>query len=106
MVHITFIENDARSYAVDAEHGQTLMQTATSHGVRGLTAECGGARVCGTCHCYIDEPWLGAAGPPCEDEKTMVEFSEHHHPNSRLSCQIQVSEAMEGMVVRLPPSQP
>lgn len=106
MVHITFIEHDGRRHAVDAEHGQTLMQVATQNGVRGILAECGGARVCGTCHCYIDDAWRVATATPCEDEKMLVEFSEHHRPDSRLSCQIQVSPAMDGMVVRLPPSQP
>lgn len=106
MVHLTFIEHDGSRHAIEAEHGQTLMQAATSNGVRGILAECGGARVCGTCHCYIDEPWLAIAGVPCADEKMLTEFSEHHRPSSRLSCQIQISDAMEGMVVHLPRSQP
>lgn len=106
MVQITFFEHNGSSQIVDAERGRTLMQVATANGVRGILAECGGARVCGTCHCYIDEPWRDATGTPGEDEKMMLEFSEHHRPNSRLSCQVQVSEAMNGMVVRLPPSQP
>ena len=106
MVRITFIEADGTSQTVDAESRKTLMQAATQNGVRGILAECGGARVCGTCHCYIDEHWQGVAGTPCEDERMLVEFSEHHQSNSRLSCQIQLSEAMDGMVVHLPPSQP
>ena len=106
MVKVTFIEHDGTSLTVDSGDGETLMQAATQNGVRGITAECGGARVCGTCHCYIDEPWLSAAGTPCEDEKLMLEFSENYRPNSRLSCQIQVTEAIDGMVVHLPSSQP
>lgn len=106
MVHVTFVEHDGSSRAVEAENGQTLMQAATANGVRGILAECGGARVCGTCHCYIDEPWLGVTGVPCEDEKMLTEFSEHHRRNSRLSCQIKISDAINGMVVHLPPSQP
>lgn len=106
MRRVTFIEHDGESRTIDAEDGQTLMQAATRNGVRGIVAECGGARVCGTCHCFIDEPWLSAAGAPSDDETLLVEFSEHHQPNSRLSCQIQVSAAIDGMVVRLPPSQP
>lgn len=106
MVQVNFIEHEGRSYAVEAENGQTLMQAATSNGVRGIVAECGGARVCGTCHCYIDEPWFAVSGGPCEDEKMLLEFSEHHQPSSRLSCQIPISDAMDGMRVRLPPSQP
>lgn len=106
MVHVTFIEHDGSSHAVEAESGQTLMQAATANGVRGILAECGGSRVCGTCHCYLDAPWIDIAGAPSEDEKMLVEFSEHHRPSSRLSCQIQISDAMEGMVVHLPRSQP
>lgn len=106
MVKVTFIEHDGESQTIDAEDGQTLMQVATQNGVRGIVAECGGARVCGTCHCYIDGPWLSATGTPCEDEKMLMEFSENHRPNSRLSCQIQVSGDIDGMVVHLPPSQP
>lgn len=106
MVRITFVEHDGTCHAVEAGSHQSLMQAATQNGVRGILAECGGARVCGTCHCYIDEPWRNAAGTPCEDERMLVEFSEHHSSDSRLSCQIRVSEAMDGMVVRHPPSQP
>lgn len=106
MVEITFVEHDGRRQTVEAEPQQTLMQAATQNGVRGILAECGGARVCGTCHCYIDETWQEMTGTPCEDERMLTEFSEHHRADSRLSCQIRVSEAMAGMVVRLPPSQP
>lgn len=106
VVRISFVESDGTEHRVEAERQKSLMQAATQNGVRGILAECGGARVCGTCHCYIDEAWQQATGTPCEDERMLVEFSEHHRPNSRLSCQIQVSEALDGMVVRLPPSQP
>lgn len=106
MVQITFVEMDGTRRSVDAENGQTLMQAAIDNGVRGIVAECGGARVCGTCHCYIDERWRNAAGEPGYDEKVLIEFSEHHGPGSRLSCQIPISAAIDGIVVRLPPSQP
>ncbi|WP_273455128.1 2Fe-2S iron-sulfur cluster-binding protein [Nevskia ramosa] len=106
MRRVTFTEHDGRSQIIDAVDGQTLMQAATQNGVRGIIAECGGARVCGTCHCYIDEPWLNATGTACEDERMLLEFSENYRPNSRLSCQILVSAAIEGMVVHLPSSQP
>ena len=83
------------------------MQAAIDNGVTGIVAECGGARVCGTCHCYLDEPWLSASGEQEEDEKMLVEFSENYRQeSSRLSCQIEVSKALDGMVVKLPVSQP
>ena len=106
MVQINFIEPDGARRIVNADIGQTLMQAAIDNGVRGVIAECGGARVCGTCHCHVDEPWLGVAGEPSEDEKLLIEFSEHHGPNSRLSCQIAISAVLDGIVVRVPPSQP
>ena len=106
MVRITFIEHDGERTVVEADPGLSLMQAATDHGVRGVIAECGGARVCGTCHCYIDPPWSDAAGTPGEDEQLLLTYSEHHRGESRLSCQIRVTEALDGLVVRLPPSQP
>lgn len=106
MYKITFIEHDGESKTVDAEAGQTLMQVATQNGVDGILGECGGSCVCGTCHCFIEASWAAAAGEPNDDEKMLVEFSEHHRDSSRLGCQIQVTEASDGMVVHLPPSQP
>lgn len=106
MYKITFVESGGQSHAIEAEDGQTLMQAATQNGVSGIVAECGGARVCGTCHCWIDEPLLGACGVPDEGETMLIEFSEHYRANSRLSCQVKISEALDGMVVHLPPSQP
>lgn len=106
MAKITFIEHDGERRTVDVANGQTLMEAATQNGIRGIIGECGGARVCGTCHCYIHEAWLSVTGGPCEDEKMLMEFSENHRPNSRLSCQVQVSDAIDGLEVHLPSSQP
>lgn len=104
---ITFIEHDGESRVVQAQEGQTLMQAAIDNGVTGIVAECGGARVCGTCHCYLDQPWLTASGEQEEDETMLLEFSENFRPgSSRLSCQIQISKALDGIVVKLPLSQP
>lgn len=77
MVRITFIAADGRGQDVDAESGRTLMQAAVANGVRGILAECGGARVCGTCHCYIGEPWSAVAGALGDDEAMLLDFSEH-----------------------------
>lgn len=106
MRRITFIEHDGRRQIVDAADGQSLMHVATQHAVRGIVAECGGARVCGTCHCYIDEPWFSAIGAVGDDERMLLEFSEHQRLHSRLSCQVKVSAAVDGIIVRLPASQP
>lgn len=106
MRRITFIEHDGRRQTVHAEDGQSLMQAATQDAVRGIVAECGGARVCGTCHCYIDEPWFSAIGAAGDDERQMLEFSDNQRLRSRLSCQVEVSADIDGIVVRLPASQP
>lgn len=106
MIRLTFIDHLGGRHDVTAESGQSLMQAARRGGVRGILAECGGARACGTCHCYIDQAWWEAAGTPGEDEEMLLGFSEHVLPGSRLSCQVLVSDAMDGMEVRLPPSQP
>lgn len=106
MIQITFIEPDGAEKCIEADDGQTLMQAAIGHGIRGVIAECGGAQVCGTCHCHVDAPWRSATGTPGDDERMLLEFSEHHGPGSRLSCQIRVSPAVDGMRVRIPPSQP
>ena len=106
MYKITFVEHGGRSHTIEAEDGQTLMQAAVGNLISGIAAECGGARVCGTCHCWIDERWLAAAGVRNEEEAALLEYSEHHRPNSRLSCQVRISKALDGMVVHLPASQP
>lgn len=106
MYKITFIEADGEPKTLEVPAGRTLMQIATENGVEGIVGECGGNRVCGTCHCYPDEPWLAAAGEPHEDEIMLVGFSEHLQPNSRLGCQIEMTEALDGAVVHLPASQP
>ncbi|MGB0954720.1 MAG: 2Fe-2S iron-sulfur cluster-binding protein [Panacagrimonas sp.] len=106
MYKITFIEHGGERRTVEAKDGESLMQAATGNGVEGIVAECGGSCVCGTCHCYIDGDWQTTVEDQQEDEKMLVEFSEHYQPSSRLSCQIPVNKAMDGMVVKLPPSQP
>ena len=106
MYTITFIEDDGTCHIAEAHDGQTLAEVATHNGVDGVIAECGGARVCGTCHCYVGAPWRSATGTPDDEEMMILEYSENHRPDSRLSCQIKVSQALDGLVVHLPPSQP
>jgi ferredoxin, 2Fe-2S len=106
MYTITFIEDDGTCHTLEASDGQTVAEVATQNGVTGIVAECGGARVCGTCHCYIDAPWRITIGTPDDEETMMLEFSENHRPDSRLGCQIKISKALDGLVVRLPATQP
>ena len=105
MAQITYIEHDGTEHEVQVEIGYTVMQAALDNMLEGIVAECGGACSCTTCHCYIDEAWTDKAGPPDAIEKEMIEFALDTKDNSRLSCQVTVTEELDGLVVHLPESQ-
>lgn len=105
MVAILFIEHDGTEHRVDATIGASLMQVAVDNCVPGILADCGGARSCATCHCYLEKEWFDKLGEPNELEDPMIEFAIEPQPTSRLGCQVTVSEDMEGMTIRLPSSQ-
>lgn len=105
MVQITFIDAAGQSRSVEGEVGATVMETALNCDVPGIEAECGGACACATCHVYIDEAWREKTGKPSAMEESMLDFAEDVEPNSRLSCQIKVTDALDGLIVRLPESQ-
>lgn len=105
MAKITYIEASGREHAVEAPNGQSVMEAAVKNAVPGIDAECGGACACATCHVYVDVAWLEKAGAANDIEQTMLDFADNVEANSRLSCQIKVSDALEGMIVRLPESQ-
>ena len=105
MPKITFIEHDGNTRAVEAEAGSTVMETAIRAGVPGIVAECGGACSCATCHVHVDEAWSGKVGPPSAMEEDMLDFAFDVKPTSRLSCQIKVSDELDGLVVRTPAQQ-
>ena len=102
---ITFVEANGESVEVDAELGASIMQSAVDNGVTGIAADCGGALACATCHCYLDEQALGVVGEASGMEKEMLDMVESREANSRLSCQIEVSADLDGIVVSLPESQ-
>jgi 2Fe-2S ferredoxin len=105
MVKITFIDSDDTPRIVEAEIGATVMETAIKNGVPGIEAECGGACACATCHVYIDENWQAKTGQASPMEEDMLDFGFDVRPTSRLSCQIKVSEDLDGLVVRTPSRQ-
>ena len=105
MAKITFIDNEGKARTVDGEIGATVMETAIKHGVPGIEAECGGACACSTCHVYIEEEWREKVGEPSPMEEDMLDFAYEVKPNSRLSCQIKVSEDLDGLTVRTPERQ-
>lgn len=105
MVAITFIEFDGTAHCVDGPEGATAMETAVRNGISGIVAECGGACACATCHVYVDEAWVERVGEPSEMEEGMLDFATDVRPNSRLSCQIKLSAALDGLVLRIPETQ-
>ena len=105
MATLTYVTADGTSYKVDASPGTSVMEAAVRNNVPGIEAECGGACACATCHVYVDEAWREATGKPSAMEESMLDFAEEVEPNSRLSCQIRVSDALDGLIVRLPESQ-
>ena len=102
MPAITLIEHSGASHTIEADTGKSLMQNALDNMVPGIDADCGGACACGTCHCFVDEQWLPASGEVDAMEEAMLGMRPDRTGQSRLSCQIQVSEDLDGMVVRLP----
>jgi ferredoxin, 2Fe-2S len=105
MVQITFIDSDDTSRTVEAEVGATVMETAIKNGIPGIEAECGGACACATCHVYVDEAWQAKTGQASPMEEDMLDFGFDVRPSSRLSCQIKVSDDLNGLVVRTPSRQ-
>ena len=105
MVKVTYVTPDGDLLAVDAKPGESLMEAAVRNDVHGIVAACGGCLSCATCHAYIDEPWFSALAPQSETEREMLSYASHVEPHSRLTCQIEVTSALEGARVRTPPSQ-
>lgn len=105
MALITYIESDGKTYEIQVEIGSTVMQGAVDNLIDGIVAECGGACSCATCHCYVDDAWVEKVGPAGDMEKEMLECALDPRDSSRLSCQIEVTEELDGLVVHLPESQ-
>jgi len=105
MASITYIEHDGTEHVVDVKSGLSVMEGAIRNNVPGIDADCGGACACATCHVYVDEAWREVTGKPSAMEESMLDFAEEVEPNSRLSCQIRVSDALNGLIVRLPENQ-
>jgi ferredoxin, 2Fe-2S len=92
--------------ALQCKTGQSLMQAAVAANVQGIEADCGGLMTCGTCHVYVREPYLALLPDRSADESAMLDFTASpRESNSRLSCQIQLTEALDGLTVDLPESQ-
>jgi ferredoxin, 2Fe-2S len=105
MPQIVFVESNGKQLAVEALVGQSVMQAAVNHMVPGIIADCGGSCSCATCHVYIDEAWIERVPPADVPERDMLECAAGTQDNSRLSCCIRITPALDGLVVRVPASQ-
>jgi ferredoxin, 2Fe-2S len=102
MSKVTFIESSGKQHVVDLQPGDSVMQGAVTNGVSGIAAICGGACSCATCHVYIDEAWRSRTGARNDLEESMLEMADDVQPNSRLACQIKMTEELDGLVVHIP----
>ena len=105
MPKITYIEKNGNEHVVEAEVGLSVMEAAIRNLVPGIDADCGGACACATCHVYVDPAWLDKLGKKQSMEESMLDFAYEPKENSRLSCQIPITAALDGLVVRLPDMQ-
>ena len=105
MPKIIYTDSSGTARTVDAENGSTVMETALRNNIPGIEAECGGACACATCHVYVDEAWREKVGGPSPMEEDMLDFAFDVRPASRLSCQIKVTDDLDGLVVRVPEKQ-
>lgn len=105
LVKLIFVQHDGTEHAVEAVEGETLMRTALDNDVPGIIGECGGELACATCHCYLDPAQLNRITPRSSDEIDMLEGAIDATGDSRLSCQITVTRALDGARIRLPASQ-
>jgi 2Fe-2S ferredoxin len=104
-MRVTFIDPDGKTHTVTGEPGESAMRCATNHLVPGIVGECGGAMACATCHGYVAEDWAGKLPPPGAQEREMLSGCIDVRPNSRLTCQIVLSDALDGIVIEVPESQ-
>lgn len=106
MPKVTYIPAHGEAHIVDVPAGENVMRGALYNDVEGIVGECGGGLACATCHCYIDEAWIAKTGEPSEAEVEMFDSaSSEVRPTSRLSCQVIVTDELDGLVVRLPETQ-
>ena len=109
MITVHLIDSGGQRCTISAKPGISLMQAAVGEAVEGIAADCGGMLTCATCHVLVDEPWMQAGSalpPPTSEESDMLQFTaSERQPQSRLSCQIVLTAALDGLTVHLPLSQ-
>ena len=101
MPKIIYVTQDGTRHETEVENGYSVMEGAINNGIDGIVAECGGACACATCHSYIDEQWLDKLPPMDDMEDSMLDAAFGRKPTSRLTCQIEVSDDLDGLVVHV-----
>ena len=105
MAKITYIEHNGKKHVIDVPNDLTVMEGALQNNISGIDADCGGSCACATCHVYVDEKWFDKLPKKEATEQDMLDVAFEPKKNSRLSCQIVVSDELEGLVVKLPSKQ-
>ena len=105
MTKITYIEHNGTPHTVDVENGLTVMEGAIQNDIPGIDADCGGGMACATCHVYVKEEWLDKLPKKEDGEEDMLDMAFEPKKNSRLSCQLIVSDELEGLTVDIPSKQ-
>ncbi|MEM7638708.1 MAG: 2Fe-2S iron-sulfur cluster-binding protein [Pseudomonadota bacterium] len=105
MAKITYVDHEGTERVIEAANGESVMEAAIKNSIPGIDADCGGACACATCHVYVDESFLEKTGTAEDMEQSMLDFAENVQSNSRLSCQISVTDDLDGLKVTTPESQ-
>ena len=105
MPKIIYIDHEGTSREVEAKNGTSIMEAAVQNMIPGIDADCGGACACATCHVYVAEGWMSKLKDKDDMEESMLDFAEGQQENSRLSCQIIMSDELDGITVTTPDSQ-
>ena len=105
MAKIKYIEFNGNEHEIEVSNGLTVMEGAIKNQIPGIDADCGGACACATCHVYVDNKWIEKLSPKDDSEEDMLDFAFEVKSNSRLSCQITVSDELDGLIVNMPEKQ-
>jgi 2Fe-2S ferredoxin len=105
MPKITYLDNQGNSKTINVDNGLTVMEGAIQNDIPGIDADCGGSMACATCHVYVEEKWLDKIPKAEEAEVDMIDMAYEPKKNSRLSCQLIVSDELEGLTVTTPAQQ-
>ena len=105
MAKITYITDDNKNHTIDVDNGLTVMEGAVQNDISGIDADCGGGMACATCHVYVKEEWLDKLPKKEDGEEDMLDMAFEPKQNSRLSCQLTVSDNLDGLVVNIPSKQ-